>query len=47
MKCCAMEGGVVLYNHCVCVYAFGVFIVNEDTERIYTHNDYTIQLHPP
>jgi len=20
---------------------------NEDTERIYTHNDYTLQLHPP
>ena len=29
MKCCVMEGGVVLYDRCVRVYAFSVFIVGK------------------
>ena len=29
MKCCVMEGGVVLYDRCVCVYAFSVFVVGK------------------
>ena len=31
-----MEGGVVLYDRCVCVYAFSVFVVRK-TLNAYTH----------
>ena len=29
MKRCVMEGEVALYDRCVCVYAFGVFVVRK------------------
>ena len=29
IKCCFMEGGVVLCDRCVCVYAFSVFVVRK------------------
>ena len=37
MKCCVMEGGVVLYNRYVCICV----------KCLHCGNDYTLQHHPP